>query len=130
VGASLTWLEMNANSLSAIPPEIGHMTALTHLSAGSNNIASLPPEYAFLTFISFLNDCVRVRWCVCVCVLTICTRCDRIGNLKNLTSLMLFYTQLQTLPDEFCALLNLKTLHLGANEVRNQGRLQLCRCCC
>jgi hypothetical protein len=34
---------------------------------------------------------------------------------------MLFYTQLQTLPDEFCTLLNLKSLHLGSNEVLNRA---------
>ncbi len=34
---------------------------------------------------------------------------------------MLFYTQLQTLPDEFCTLLNLKSLHLGSNEVLDRG---------
>ena len=63
--------------------------------------------------------------CVRACVLTSCTRRDRIGNLKNLTSLMLFYTQLRTLPDEFCTLLNLKSLHLGSNEVLTRTRSTL-----
>jgi Leucine-rich repeat (LRR) protein len=83
VGASLTWLEMNANSLSAIPPEIGHMTALIHLSAGSNNIASLPPEYAYLTFFAFLNDHVRVRvqWCECECGACAVVRANNLHSL-------------------------------------------------
>lgn len=132
VGASLTWLEMNANSLSAIPPEIGHMTALIHLSAGSNNIASLPPEIGNLKNLTSLMlfytqlQTLPNEFCALFSLKTLhlganeITRLpDAFGDLTSLEALCLNDNQLEALPSSIGKLHQLRVFSL-ATSVRDE----------
>jgi len=47
-------LDLDSNQLTALPPEIGQLTALTGLSVADNQLTALPPEIGQLTALTRL----------------------------------------------------------------------------
>ena len=52
--SNLTWLWLNNNNLTSIPPELGQLSNLEGLSLYNNNLTSLPPELGHLSNLKWL----------------------------------------------------------------------------
>ncbi|MEM7342019.1 MAG: COR domain-containing protein, partial [Actinomycetota bacterium] len=52
---NLTYLYLNSNHLTELPPEIGALTNLTYLYLNSNHLTELPPEIGALTNLGYLG---------------------------------------------------------------------------
>jgi internalin A len=102
-----TRLDLSNLGLSALPPEIGQLTALTELYLWNNQLSTLPPEIGQLTALRELalhNN-------------QLSTLPPEIGQLTALTGLFLFNNRLTTLPPEICQLTSLTELNLSSNQL-------------
>ncbi len=88
--SGLEVLDLSFNQLTALPPEIGRLTALTHLWLYGNQLTALPPEIGRLTALTHLwlhgNQLTALP--------------PEIGRLTALTRLSLDGNPLQTPPPE------------------------------
>src|SRR5207302_593359 len=50
-------LDLSGNRLTALPPEVGQLSALTSLNLSDNRLAVLPPEIGRLSALTTLNLC-------------------------------------------------------------------------
>ena len=99
-------LGLPLNLLSALPPEIGQLTALRKLHLRENRLSTLPPEIGQLTALRFLQLFDN----------QFSTLPPEIGQLVALTTLDLSKNQLSMLPPEMAKLTALTGLYLHGNE--------------
>lgn len=106
--SALTSLAISHNQLSALPPEIGQLSALTILDISFNQLRELPPEIGQLTSLTILvlyhNQLQALP--------------PELGQLTALTDLYLFNNQLRELPPEIGQLTALTNLSLFNNQLR------------
>lgn len=102
---ALTELYLWGNQLTALPPEIGRLTALTVLHLSGNQLTALPPEIGQLTALATLN--LRYNQLTALPL--------EIGRLTALTTLDLSNNLLTALPLEINQLTKLKELFLHDN---------------
>ncbi len=104
---ALRGLNLASNQLSALPKEIGQLTALTELNLSDNQLTTLPKEIGQLTALTrldlFGNQLSALP--------------KEIGQLTALTQLYLFDNQLTALPEEFGQLTALTELDLSHNQL-------------
>ena len=104
---ALATLYLDGNQLSALPPELGQLTALTELYLDDNQLSALPPELGQLTALTGLylsgNQLSSLP--------------PELGQLTALTGLYLSGNQLSSLPPELGQLTALTTLYLNANQL-------------
>jgi small GTP-binding protein len=102
-----TYLDLSAQLLYSLPPEIGKLTSLTRLDLRKNKLTSLPPEIGKLTKLTVLvlykNQLTSLP--------------PEIGKLTNLTALHLYNNQLTSLPPEIGKLTSLTKLRLHGNKL-------------
>lgn len=98
-------LDLRAMGLTALPPEIGQLTALTRLDLSNNRLTTVPPEIGQLTALMALylhdNELTALP--------------PEIGQLSSLTELYLNNNQLRALPPEIGQLSALRQLYLWGN---------------
>ncbi len=104
---ALTQLDLNGNQLTELPPEIGRPTALKELSLNSNQLTALPPEIGQLTALQELTLIVN----------RLTALPPEIGQLTALQELTLFDNRLTTLPPEIGQLTALTRLYLSSNPI-------------
>jgi hypothetical protein len=104
---ALQHLYLAGNRLTALPPEIGRLTALEGLNLSGNRLTTLPPEIGQLTALQHL-DLSGNR---------LTTLPPEIGRLAALQRLDLAGNRLTTLPPEIGQLSALKVLDLAANRL-------------
>ena len=104
---ALTGLALYNNQLTALPAEIGRLTALRELYLFENQLATLPAEIGQLTAFTALY----------VSSNQLTTLPAEIGQLAALTELYLYDNQLATLPAEIGQLTALTMLLLDANQL-------------
>ena len=104
---ALTGLRLQGNQLTTLPPEIGKLSALTGLYLQYNQLTTLPPEIGKL---SALTELYLDRN-------QLTTLPPEIGKLTTLTRLDLEGNQLTTLPPEIGKLTALTELHLQDNQL-------------
>jgi Leucine rich repeat len=104
---ALQRLDLGKNQLTALPPEIGQLTALQRLELGGNRLTALPPEIGQLTALQRLdlggNQLTALP--------------PEIGQLTALQRLELSGNQLTALPPEIGQLTALQRLDLGENQL-------------
>lgn len=102
-----TTLDLSRLSLTAVPPELGQLTALTSLSLSDNHLAALPPELGQLKALTHLyltyNQLTALP--------------PELGQLTALKVLDLNNNQLTALPPELGQLRALEVLKLGGNQL-------------
>ena len=106
-GKKCTFLDLNALSLTNLPPEVGQLSSLTQLSLGGNQLTSLPPEIGLLSSLTLLQ----------VWENQLTSLPPEIGQLSALTELYLGGNQLTSLPPEIGQLSSLIDLHLWGNQL-------------
>jgi len=103
----LTYLGLEINQLTSLPPEIGNLTALTQLDLCHNRLTTLPSEIGNLTALEWLilydNQLTTLP--------------PGIGNLTELIWFPLYDNQLTTLPPEIGNLTTLARLDLHNNQL-------------
>jgi hypothetical protein len=100
-------LDLSGLDLTALPPEIGRLTALQDLDLSGNRLPTLPPEIGQLTALRSLNLSGN----------RLTTLPPEIGRLTALEYLDLFGNRLTTLPPEIGQLTALQRLDLSGNEL-------------
>ncbi len=105
--SGVTWLDLNHNQLTELPPEIGQLTNLTWLNLGDNQLTALPPELFQLTNLTKLGLGLN----------QLTALPPELFQLTQLTILDLTDNQLTTLPPEICQLWNLTELWLNNNQL-------------
>ncbi len=104
---ALTELRLYNNQLTALPPELSQLTALTALLLDSNQLTALPPELGQLTALTRLwldnNQLTALP--------------PELGQLTALTQLWLSNNQLTALPPELGQLTALTQLFLDNNQL-------------
>ena len=114
VNGRVVRLDLTAKNLTAIPPDIGNLTALQVLILNSNQLDSLPSSIGMLKNLVSLecgNWVLQNDVGLKKLPLTI-------GQLKKLKYLLLFGNRIQGLPSNFDELTNLKLLDLMHNQIR------------
>ncbi len=104
---SLTSLVLYQNQLTTLPPELGQLQNLTTLNLGGNQLTALPPVVIQLQNLTSL-DLEQNQ---------LTTLPPELGQLQNLTQLDLTANQLTTLPPELGQLQNLELLNLRQNQL-------------
>ncbi|MFT3786180.1 MAG: leucine-rich repeat domain-containing protein [Tepidisphaeraceae bacterium] len=104
---ALMGLNLSGNRLSTLPSVIRSLTALTTLSLSNNQLSTLPPEIGSLTALESL-DLINNQ---------LSTLPPEIGSLTALMWLNLNVNQLSTLPPEIGSLTALTELYLGDNQL-------------
>ncbi len=105
--SALRALDLDGNGLTTLPPEIGQLSALTELSVSGNQLTALPPEIGQLFALTQLY----------VSGNQLTTLPPEIGQLSALTELEIYDNQLAALPPEIGRLTSLKALFLHGNPV-------------
>jgi hypothetical protein len=100
-------LDLRANQLTALPPEIGQLTALQSLYLRANQLTALPPEIGQLTALQSLHLSAN----------QLTALPPEIGQLTALQSLDLSANQLTALPPEIGQLTALQSLYLRENQL-------------
>jgi hypothetical protein len=100
-------LDLRGKQLSALPPEIGQLTALESLDLGKNQLTALPPEIGRLAALHSLD----------VSENRLKTLPPELGQLTALRDLSLRGNRLGRLPSVICQLTALQILDLSANRL-------------
>ena len=103
---NLTVLDLSANQLTDLPPELFQLTKLTRLDLNNNRLTALPAEIAQLTNLTVLNLSGN----------QLTTLPAEISKLTKLNTLNLNNNLFTTLPSEFAQLANLTRLGLSDNQ--------------
>lgn len=105
---SLTYLSLNQNQLTNLPPSLGSLTSLEQLHIAGNKLQSLPMEIGRLSQLEILkvnnNRISTVPSCI--------------GDCSSLFEVDLSSNLLTELPETFGNLQNVKTLHLSNNGLK------------
>jgi len=100
-------LKLSHESISTLPPEIGHLKNLQELDLYINQLTTLPPEIGQLKNLQILrlesNELTTLP--------------PEIGQLKSLRELYIIANELTTLPPEIGRLKNLQELYIGNNQL-------------
>ena len=123
-------LDLGENQLTAVPTEIGALTALQHLLLERNALTSLPPTIGLLTGLASLslnfnkltllteNISMLTRLQdLQVCVNQLSSLPLWIGSLTQLTQLQVGTNKLTSLPATVGTLTKLENLNLGENRI-------------
>ena len=102
---ALEALYLQLSQLTTLPPEIGQLTELRELYLGQNRLATLPPEIGQLTALKSLS--LRSN--------KLAMLPPEIGQLTGLKRLTLNNNKLTSLPSEICQLTALEVLALSDN---------------
>ncbi|WP_395746585.1 COR domain-containing protein [Prosthecobacter sp.] len=100
-------LNLSGLSLTALPPEIGQLTALTELDLSGTQLSALPHEIGELTALTTL-DLSHTQFSALP---------HEIGQLTALTTLYLIHTKLSALPPEIGQLTALTGLYLQGTQL-------------
>jgi Leucine-rich repeat (LRR) protein len=103
----VTQLDLSANQISSLPPEIGQLTNLQSLDISRNQISSLPPEIVQLTNLQTLYISFN----------QISSLPPEIVQLTNLQTLDIGGNQISSLPPEIVQLTNLQDLSISGNQI-------------
>ncbi|MCU0748483.1 MAG: TIR domain-containing protein [Akkermansiaceae bacterium] len=106
-GANRTKLDLSKLGLSALPQELGKLSALAELNLSENQLRALPPEICQLTALTDLDLSDN----------QLSALPPEIAGLSALSELVLSNNQLNSLPPEIGQLLALRSLFLHGNPL-------------